>query len=164
MKVKTALNQKRKTIIGFILILLSLFTTCFIFYNSIKTAESSTIQSETVRNLVEESIEKITDSKPNISSNVIRKFAHYIEFFVLGLFITASVSIFSKNLIKNSVLPIFICLIIALIDETLQLAFDGRSGQLSDVWLDFSASFTSILIFAVIFYIYNHNKNKTERQ
>ena len=81
---------------------------------------------------------------PELTHDVLRKIAHFAEYFVLGgcvtgmFFYTASFK-FSK--------PMLFSLLIAVADETLQLYVAGRSSELPDVWLDFGGAIVGGLIF-----------------
>ena len=69
----------------------------------------------------------------------VRKAAHFIEFFILGLLSIGS--------FKNMKFSLFICILVACCDETIQLFTEGRSGQISDVMLDsFGSSCSFILL------------------
>ena len=39
---------------------------------------------------------------------------------------------------KGDLILLFLCLLTALTDETIQLFVPGRSGELRDVWIDFA--------------------------
>ena len=65
---------------------------------------------------------------------LLRKAGHFSEFFVLGVF-----SVFSaRQLQLNRKKPVafLFCVLVASMDETIQLFVSGRSGQVSDVVLD----------------------------
>ena len=84
---------------------------------------------------------------PWMTNHFLRKLGHFTEFAVLGVFVTGAF----RNA-KNFTLfkPLGLCLLAAVSDETLQLFISGRSGQLSDVWLDFSGALCGTLLFWLI--------------
>lgn len=74
---------------------------------------------------------------PWLTNVLIRKIGHIVEFFVLGLL----ASVFFRRLRSFSLLkPLFLCLLVALCDESIQRVIPGRSALLTDIWLDFAAS------------------------
>lgn len=74
---------------------------------------------------------------PWLTNVLIRKLGHIIEFSVLGLL----ASIFFRRLRNFSLLkPLFVCLLVAVCDESIQRVIPGRSALLTDVWLDFAAA------------------------
>jgi len=70
-------------------------------------------------------------------SFIIRKLAHFTEFFVLAAFWYL---VYSKYFSKLKLIIVVLThgLITATLDETIQLFVDGRSGELLDVLIDFS--------------------------
>ena len=84
---------------------------------------------------------------PWLTNHLVRKMAHFSAFAVLGVLWTGTF----RNA-KNFTLfkPFGLCLLAAVSDETLQLFVAGRSGQLSDVWLDFSGVLFGMVLFWLI--------------
>ena len=84
---------------------------------------------------------------PWLTNHLVRKMAHFSAFAVLGVLWTGTF----RNA-KNFTLfkPLGLCLLAAVTDETIQLFVTGRSGQLSDVWLDFSGALCGTLLFWLI--------------
>lgn len=75
---------------------------------------------------------------PFMTEHLLRKLAHFGEFGILGLLL-------SQCLWKNCAYPLLAGLLCALSDETIQLFVQGRSGQVSDVWVDFSGVVCAVL-------------------
>lgn len=65
---------------------------------------------------------------PHMTDHILRKCAHFGEYALLGVFTAA-----------------------ALCDETIQLFVPGRSGQITDVWLDTAGYLTGALLTLLIF-------------
>jgi VanZ family protein len=82
----------------------------------------------------------------DILSYLIRKTAHLTEYAILG--------ILTNNMIKNNNIKLYIglliCIIYAISDEIHQLFVEGRSGQISDVLVDFTGSIVGICLFFVV--------------
>lgn len=137
-----------------LLIMLAIAWVAVIFHNSLQNGTDSSARSDFVTEIIEKLLGK---NIPELSFYV-RKSAHFISFAILGFICTTFVRSFGK---ANLIISAFIGLLIALIDETLQLFVEGRSGQLSDVWLDFCGILTSVAIVGLVRIIKNKkNKNK----
>jgi VanZ family protein len=87
-------------------------------------------------------------------SLIIRKLAHFTEFFFLGI----SLSIyFIKEKIEVYHI-ISLGFIVAVIDEFIQIFVDGRSGNVFDVGIDLLGIFVSLLF---VYSIMKHLNRKT---
>ena len=84
---------------------------------------------------------------PWLTNHLVRKMAHFSAFALLGVLWTGTF-----RSAKNFTLfkPLGLCLLAAVTDETIQLFVTGRSGQLSDVWLDFSGVLFGTVLFWLI--------------
>ncbi|MBO7085711.1 MAG: VanZ family protein [Bacilli bacterium] len=91
---------------------------------------------------------------------IIRKLAHFSEYFLLGIIIFLNVYQYLKEPKYFISFSIVICLLISIIDETIQTFVDGRSGSIMDVGIDSLGFLLSILILALI--IININKKKEQ--
>ena len=88
-------------------------------------------------------------------NGVVRKYAHFILFFILGvvLFITLLVSFKFKSIWRLWTVCLVVCALYAAFDEVHQLLVDGRGAQVKDVAIDFAGSFTGSGL--IIFTYYN---------
>lgn len=107
----------------------------FILDRSAKTAEESVRESGWVWNVLRSII-------PGISVKLVRKLAHFTEYFVLGGLLWTDFYLTKESL----ALPLLTGLIVAGADEYFQTFIPGRSGQLSDVLIDFSGLSLSVLL------------------
>lgn len=107
----------------------------FILDRSAKTAEESVQESGWVWNVLRSII-------PGISVKLVRKLAHFTEYFVLGGLLWTDFYLTKESL----ALPLLTGLIVAGADEYFQTFIPGRSGQLSDVLIDFSGLSLSALL------------------
>ena len=87
---------------------------------------------------------------PGLTHHKLRKIGHFVEFAILGIFLTGTFWHRGKFQLYK---PALAALLTALADETLQLFIPGRSGQITDIWLDFCGAATGILIMWLIFCI-----------
>lgn len=97
----------------------------------------------------------------DITEHIVRKLAHFTEFTALGFLLSIDVVLFLKNIKQYAWVSLFTGLLVALIDETIQLFPLGRSSSVKDVWLDFlGVIFGTILLF-VLERIYFYRLRKT---
>lgn len=111
----------------------------FIFIMSSFDASESSAQSNIIVNFIS-NIFNINNIE--FLSLIIRKLAHFTEYFVLG--------ILTYNLIKNYrkkyYIAIIICIIYAISDEIHQIFIPGRSCQITDILIDSIGAITAIYI------------------
>lgn len=101
---------------------------CVIWGHSMMPAEDSGNESNFLA-------EWLMQYLPWMNDYVIRKVAHFTEYAVLGALVFGA---FPRRGGTAVALTAFAGVLIALIDETIQLFAPGRSGQIPDVWLDFA--------------------------
>lgn len=92
-----------------------------------------------------------------LTEHILRKAAHFGEYAVLALLLVPSMrKIFGESRFFFPALSA--ALLVPLIDETIQLFVEGRSGRVSDIWIDFGGFCTGSLIYLLGFGIYHHKK------
>ena len=79
---------------------------------------------------------------------LIRKLAHFTEYFILGVLVIFT---FREYGIKNVFIPLVVCILYACSDEIHQLFIKGRTGSFIDAIIDSCGSLTSILL---LYYFY----------
>ncbi len=79
---------------------------------------------------------------------VIRKLAHFTEYFILGVLVIFTLREYG---IKNVYVPIIVCILYACSDEIHQLFIPGRTGSWKDTLIDSGGSLSSILL---LYYFY----------
>ncbi len=147
--------------------LLTLLWMTVIFMFSAKNADDSTEQSSFVTNILMNIFSNVyrnsdlSDKMQIIESMsfAIRKAAHFSIYSVLGLLSFLSVYYLTKFSNKTPFISLLICFIYACSDETHQLFVPGRSGQLRDVFIDFSGALLMTLIILAVRKIYRKIKN-----
>ncbi len=139
-------------------IVASVLTICFIFYNSMQNGTTSTQASNTFLQLLN-SFLALFNSSFSLTSHFVRKLAHFLEFFLLGFFLTNSFLAFSNKIKHFFGYTLFLSLIVPVLDEYIQLFSYGRSSQVSDVLLDFLSALCGIF-FVMIFHIFKNKYNK----
>lgn len=147
----------RRDILKHILLIITILFILFIFINSMFSAEASAEQSGSVLEFV-----KLILLKFNLNINVneyfIRKSAHFIEYSILGILLISTEIGYTDNILKHIINPIFVGLLIPVIDESIQLFSDGRSAQVSDILLDFSGVLFGVFIMGVVYFIFLRKK------
>ncbi len=144
----------------YINIFLLIFWVGFIFSFSSDSGEVSQNKSNQVIESAVEWISKIThhtyrpeDIEKIIKkvSYVVRKTAHFLEYFILGILV---INVFKdyRPLERKSLLLLFlVCVFYAMTDEFHQLFVVERSGQFTDVVIDSFGSFTGIFLYYQLF-------------
>lgn len=126
----------------------------FAFIHSSMPADISSDESESVLGFLN-SFLSLFGIGDDLTEHIIRKSAHFIEYTALGVMFALCAYSFNRskpykffpNIIGAGILT-------AVIDETIQLNVEGRSGQISDVWLDFSGVLTGAVIMTLVFVIF----------
>ena len=77
---------------------------------------------------------------------MVRKAAHFTEYAILGILLALELALFVKGWLRRFVEPVMMALTASFIDETIQLFVEGRSGQVSDMWIDVSGAALGVLI------------------
>jgi len=85
----------------------------------------------------------------------IRKSAHFIAYFILGMLVLHSMKLFFNLRYSVVLLAFSITLIYAISDEFHQTFIPGRSGELRDLLVDSAGSFTGIMTYLLCFILYN---------
>ena len=128
-----------------------MIVTLFIWCHSLAPAEQSSAESGRIVALLAPILGKIK-LEPGQWQNLVRKAAHMTEFAVLGMAWMANLVRYKAvTWPRKAEIAVAVCMATALIDETIQLSVPGRSGQISDVWIDLLGAVIGIaLVSAVI--------------
>ena len=132
---------------GIVFLILAILWSFVIWSFSAKSAASSTVDSDAAASAINSMLETFFGGEFDINTNLIRKLAHFCEFAVLGFFaFMAFYFLGYKEYTKLLAYPVIWGFSVAVTDEFLQLFFEGRSAQVTDVLLDVSGTLTSVLI------------------
>ena len=85
----------------------------------------------------------------NVTNHLVRKLAHFTEFFALGAELSALLWVRGAVGAQRYLNGIFVGAAVALCDETVQL-FTGRGSQVQDVWLDILGAVCGLLFVALL--------------
>lgn len=146
------MNQSTKTKYQYryVLIVVLIVWHIFIFGQSILPGDVSSEQSGFIVNLVKPIFNVFI---PNMSietmSIVIRKLAHVTEFFILGLLL---INFYGKNYTYKYVFYATLIhgLVVASLDETIQLFSLNRAGLITDVFIDMIGVVLSVIVYVVV--------------
>ena len=127
-----------------ILITLLVLALTFIWIHSCMPMDMSREESRGVLEHLRPLLELIF-GKGHVTVHLVRKMAHFCEFFVLGCILSLLLPLrFPMRLLAAGC-----CLLAGFIDETIQI-FSDRGDQISDVWLDFAGAAAGIVITSVL--------------
>ena len=120
----------------------------FIFSNSLQIADVSEGASGRVLGILQGILRHLglPGAADRLTMHIVRKLAHFCEYMLEGFLLTLCLRVYTRRFVRHISWPILGGLLTALTDETIQLFSDGRSGQITDVWLDFSGVLTGILV------------------
>ncbi len=90
-----------------------------------------------------------------LGHSLLRKAAHFSEFALLGTLMSARQRLHSGR-VRSAILGLG--LMVACVDETLQIFTPGRASSLLDVWIDFGG----FCLGFVIIFVYHKFKSKGE--
>ncbi len=135
--------------------------TMLIWFNSLMPADVSSEQSGFIVGIINSLFDWMNISiDQSLLSAIIRKLAHFIEFSVLG-YLYFNIS-FKQSNKKNLIIAILLGIVVAIIDECIQLFVDGRAFMLTDIGIDSSGVITGSLIGLLIYSLVN-KKNINHR-
>ncbi|NLM33259.1 MAG: VanZ family protein [Acholeplasmataceae bacterium] len=145
-----------------ILIFLLVLWIAFIFYNSLQPGHISGANSGRFAYYAGKMLSALKIKFDyNVLAIVIRKLAHIFEFFVLSILFY----LILQNYFIFSIQTLFIFIFsvtIAMIDETIQLFVEGRSGSIVDVGIDTIGIVLGIGICCLGSVIFKKRRNKYE--
>nr|WP_106784412.1 VanZ family protein [Lysinibacillus timonensis] len=119
-----------------------------IFYLSHQPAHVSNELSKGVAMVVSKNFEIVSsgvDFNLGNFNHIIRKYAHFLLYCVLGLFVISMLKKYGLVGLKGIVFSIMICILFSISDEWHQLFVPGRGAQVSDVLIDSAGAIVGII-------------------
>lgn len=158
------LNFKQKISLLFLAVF-SVLWICFIFSNSLKTAEASDGQSGRIvefiiRHVLHISDDKLAESMSGMMNFFVRKLAHFTEFAVLSVAVCLILIILSFRKRICFSFSMILVLVIAVIDELLQTLSYGRACRMTDVLIDFCGGLFGCVVICLFCLFLNFKKTK----
>lgn len=129
-----------------VLLIVGIAINALIWVNSLLPGNLSSSQSGLIVNLIYPIFENFISL--NTFSVIIRKLAHFTQFMILAIVFVNYYKSINKN--KFYLITLIHGLMVAIIDESIQLFVPGRSGLITDVLIDFSGVITGLLIVYII--------------
>lgn len=118
-------------------LILSVVWICFIFSNSLQPAQQSNGMSGPITQWLQTAAAVLFGNGDWVTSRLVRKTAHFVEYMGLGILLYQTARSFWGTRLRFVLCAAAAGLLTAFTDETIQLFVEGRSGQLTDVALDF---------------------------
>lgn len=132
----------------------------FIFSQSMLPATLSSVESGYALDLLSNLLSNMGLEEHGLTEFLIRKSGHFLEYFGFGLLLVICVRQFQmKRRRRISILATFL-IWVPFIDETIQLFSEGRSSQITDVWIDMCGGFAGILLMSLIITILEKKNQK----
>lgn len=142
--------MRKRKIIGWVLLGLTAAWAVFILTRSMKPAEESSEESGRLLALFQAVFPAMTD-------HFLRKLAHFTEFFILGALAGGSCALLLRPML---LWPLLGCALAAAADETVQLFYDGRSGEVKDALLDTLGALCALVLLWLLLWLRKNRKNK----
>ena len=149
-------------IIKIINIVLLLICMIGIFLFSSEDRDTSTNTSIETTKKVVSVVSNDEDTSTKIAKdyfNEVRKSAHLIEYFCLGILAINVLKDYHKINVWMILICVAFCMLYALSDEIHQIYVPGRSCELRDIFIDTSGSIIGIIIYSLINFIYRKRYN-----
>ena len=124
-----------------------------IFAFSSQNGDNSSKSSSRITKIVVKYIEKIkdtklSDEKKDTVDYIVRKIAHFTEYFILAILVFLMLKEYKISYIY--LWTILVCFLYASTDEFHQLFVGERAGQPLDVLIDTSGSIVAVLIISIL--------------
>ena len=120
---------------------------CFIYGNSLTPATISSQESGFLLDKFRGVMISLGWEHLWLTEHIIRKTAHFAEYAVLGGLTARAYGLYGRHRICNRD-ALMLIFMVPFVDETIQIFVAGRSGQISDVWLDMSGAAVGMAIAA----------------
>lgn len=156
---RSELKKHRSLIISIILTALTAAVIGYIFYHSSLDAVESTVQSDSVMDGLGGFL-RIFGIDAELSEHVIRKLAHFTEYFALGALLCLTAYSYVRRRGRMLLIALPSGLAVAVCDELIQLGSEGRSCEVRDMLLDYCAVLTAALTVTLILYLVSRRKEK----
>ena len=141
----------------YFLILIPLVILLIIFHNSMYPIVQSDLQSGLVLRVLNRFFSGMGHDVV-FTQYPVRKLAHFTEYFFFGLILTAAVFIIRRNFHGAFFFELFLFLAVPVLDETIQMAYQGRNSSVVDILIDFAGCMAGMGLCRLILYIFRKAK------
>ncbi len=153
---------QKQTASRIIWLALSLVFTLVIFWHSAQDGQASTAESSTVTGALQQVVAFFSPGT-TVQEGAVRKAAHFLEFFILSILWLMTLRAFTRRLLSNICIPLFLGLSTAVTDESIQLFSEGRCAQVQDVLLDFSGYLAGTVLCLALLFLFAGISKKARR-
>ena len=92
--------------------------------------------------------------KVSLTQFIIRKLAHFTEYFLFGIMLTVAIRFVRKDLHGTLFFEMFLFLACPAVDETIQMFYKGRTSSVRDVWIDFAGCMVGMGLYRLFLRIF----------
>lgn len=151
------MRTKKTVIIRAVLTVLTIAAIGAIFYNSSLDAAQSSEQSGSLLEAFNAFLRSV-GLNITITEHLIRKTAHFVEYFILGALLNCTVYSYAHRRSVMLCTAIPTGAVVAVCDELIQLTSAGRSCQVDDMLLDTAAVVCASLLIWLILYLHDRRR------
>ena len=153
------MKDKRK-ILRIVSLILLVLAVLFIWGNSLKPGHESLEDSGAAVGFIQE-IFAFFGIDAEVSELIVRKVAHFTEYFVLGAL--ACFAAWQYDLRGKQYICAGGCAVVAIIDETIQSFVPGRDGNSADVLIDIIGAVCAIAVILLLIFLIKIRKEKNSK-
>lgn len=150
--------MKKQNFLSALLMGLIIATLVFIWGNSLKTVAVSSGDSAKALEILGPFLEFFV-GKGNATDHLVRKLAHFAEYFALGLELALFIAVRRRVDAQGVANCLFAGLSAAVIDESLQI-LSARGSLVSDVLLDFCGAAAGIALTLLFYVVFRPKRRK----
>lgn len=144
-------------------ILIILWMTIIFLFSSQNSEDSSRLSRGFLRNFILWFLpENINEDTVDFLEHILRKCAHMAEYAVLGVLISIQLRLYHafEAELKKIWSAVFLVMLYAATDEFHQLFVGGRSGQISDIFIDTCGGMAGAFVIYLIYKFKNFRKTE----
>jgi len=120
----------------------------------------SSLESGFVFNIIN-LVSKLFGINSSITEYFVRKMAHFTEYAILGILLISTKLSYLPYITTDIFIVLFFGLLVPVTDETIQLFIEGRSGQVTDILIDFSGVISGIIVSIILYKMLKSKKFKS---
>lgn len=144
--------SRKRLIVCIVFSVLTVLLLIFIFRQSSIDAENSDAKSIGLTQLINDFFNSI-NLNILLTNSLIRKLAHFAEYFVLGFLLCSTVFSYTFKLKLSLIFAPVFGLVVSVLDELSQTFSKGRTPQVTDVIIDFCGVITAVLITSLFIFL-----------
>ena len=149
--------KNKRLILRWLSIILLVLAVALIWGNSMKEGSESLEDSGAVKGFIEEFFSALGIDL-EVAELLIRKTAHFAEYFALGLL--ALFAAWQNGLPQKPILSGAFCVLTAIVDEIIQSFVPGRNGNALDLLIDSAGAICAVAAVILILFVKKRKKLK----